>query len=137
VHDEDAYRGPFTKRTAAPVLVVGSRWDPATPYSSAVKAASLLPAGRLLTSDNWGHTAYGTSTCVTRAIDTYLVRGSVPAAGTKCHSPLQPFTGNGGIPLLLSAGAEPAMMGAQVGDHVAVPGGAKALPPVRAPHPYH
>jgi pimeloyl-ACP methyl ester carboxylesterase len=137
VRDEDAYQGPFNRRTSAPVLVVGNYWDPATNYGQAVSAARLLPNSRLLTSDNWGHTAYGTSTCVTRAIDTYLVRGSVPPAGTKCHSPLQPFTGNGGIPLLLSAGAEPATMGAQAGDHVAVPGGAKALPPVRAPHPYH
>jgi hypothetical protein len=29
-HDEDVYRGPFDRRTAAPVLVIGNLWDPAT-----------------------------------------------------------------------------------------------------------
>jgi pimeloyl-ACP methyl ester carboxylesterase len=135
VRDEDAYLGPFNRRTAAPVLIVGNYWDPATNYGQAVSAARLLPNSRLLTSDNWGHTAYGTSTCVTRAVDTYLLRGSVPAAGTKCHSPLQPFTGTGGIPLLLGASGQMASS-SLTGGHVPVPGGAKALPPVIAPHPF-
>ena len=38
VRDEDAYTGPFTRRTAAPVLVVGNYWDPATNYDGAVTA---------------------------------------------------------------------------------------------------
>jgi pimeloyl-ACP methyl ester carboxylesterase len=135
VSDEDAYRGPFNRRTGATVLVVGNYWDPATNYGQAVSAARLLPNSRLLTSDNWGHTAYGTSTCVTRAVDTYLLRGSVPAVGTKCHSPLQPFTStDGGIPLLLSAGG-PSGAGGLTGGHAPVPGGAKSLPPVSAPYP--
>jgi hypothetical protein len=86
--------GPFDRRTAAPVLFVGNYWDPATNYREAVSASKLLPNSRLLTSDNWGHTAYGTSTCVTRAVDTYLLRVALPRAGTVCHSPLQPFTAN-------------------------------------------
>jgi len=90
-HDEDAYRGPFNRRTASPILVVGSKWDPATNYSGAVKAASLLPNSRLLGSDNWGHTAYGTSDCVTSAIDTYLLTKALPAPGTYCHGDVQPF----------------------------------------------
>ncbi len=32
--DEDAYRGTFDHRTANPVLVVGSYWDPATNYQA-------------------------------------------------------------------------------------------------------
>ncbi|MEV6032836.1 alpha/beta fold hydrolase [Nonomuraea sp. NPDC052116] len=59
VRDEDAYTGPFDRRTAAPVLVVGSFWDPATNYAGAVSTSRLLPNSRLLSSDNWGHTAYG------------------------------------------------------------------------------
>ncbi|AGL16870.1 alpha/beta hydrolase [Actinoplanes sp. N902-109] len=92
VHDEDAYTGPFNRRTSAPVLVVGNYWDPATNYREAVSSAKLLPNSRLLTSDNWGHTAYGTSACVTRAMDTYLLRGALPAAGTLCRSEIQPFS---------------------------------------------
>ncbi|ADG75573.1 TAP domain protein [Cellulomonas flavigena DSM 20109] len=89
--DEDAWRGPFTARTAAPVLVVGNLWDPATAYEGAVAAADVLPNSRLLSSDNWGHTAYGTSVCATGAIDAYLIAGELPAVGTQCVGDEQPF----------------------------------------------
>jgi hypothetical protein len=89
--DEDAYRGPFNRRTASPVLVVGNKWDPATNYAGAVKAASLLPNSRLLGSDNWGHTAYNSSRCATSAIDTYLLTKALPSVGTYCHGDVQPF----------------------------------------------
>lgn len=89
--DEDSYRGPFNRRTLAPVLVVGSTWDPATNYSGAVRAANLLRNSRLLTSDNWGHTAYGTSDCATDAIDRYLLAGTLPARGKRCTGEVQPF----------------------------------------------
>jgi hypothetical protein len=92
VRDEDAYAGPFTHRTVNPLLVVGNFWDPATNYHGAVKAASLLPNSRLLSSDSWGHTAYGTSACVTGAVDTYLLTRKVPAKGTLCVGDSQPFT---------------------------------------------
>jgi pimeloyl-ACP methyl ester carboxylesterase len=92
VKDEDAYRGPFTKRTSAPVLVVGNYWDPATNYDEAVASAKLLPNSRLLSSTNWGHTAYGSSTCTTKAMDAYLLRVALPAKGTVCVGERQPFT---------------------------------------------
>ena len=92
VRDEDAYRGPFTKRTANPLLVVGNYWDPATNYDGAVTVSSLLPNSRLLSSDSWGHTAYGTSPCVTDAVDTYLLSRRLPARGTVCVGDDQPFT---------------------------------------------
>jgi pimeloyl-ACP methyl ester carboxylesterase len=90
--DEDAYRGPFTQRTANTMLFVGSRWDPATNYRDAVTAAELAPNSRLLSSDNWGHTAYGTSNCATGAIDNYLIHKRLPAVGTLCRGDAQPFT---------------------------------------------
>lgn len=93
--DEDAHRGPFTRRTTNPVLVVGNLWDPATNYDSAAKVARQLPGARLLSSDNWGHTAYGTSTCATGAIDAYLLTRTLPAAGTMCEA-AQPYTRPGG-----------------------------------------
>ena len=61
VKDEDAYRGPFTKKTATPVLIVGNYWDPATNYAGAVSTSKRLPNSRLVSSNSWGHTAYGTS----------------------------------------------------------------------------
>lgn len=119
--DEDAYRGSFTHRTSAPVLVVGSYWDPATNYEGAVRAAQLLPNSRLLSSDNWGHTAYGTSKCATSAIDTYLLTAKTPRVGKVCKGDEQPFTtpldgGSGGIGAPRS-------------------GSTKSLPPIVAPLP--
>ncbi|WP_029290387.1 alpha/beta hydrolase [Cellulomonas sp. HZM] len=89
--DEDAYTGSFTHRTSAPVLVVGNYWDPATNYDSAVHTASLLKNARLLSSDSWGHTAYGTSTCVTGAVDAYLLSGKLPKNSKVCKGDDQPF----------------------------------------------
>lgn len=91
--DEDAYRGPFNHATGAPVLVVGTIWDPATNYTGAVKAASLLPNSRLLSNDNWGHTSYGTSDCASTAIESYLLTQALPARRTVCHGDIQPFEG--------------------------------------------
>lgn len=95
--DEDAYRGPFTRRTSAPVLVVGNYWDPATNYQGAVKAAALLPNSRLLSSTNWGHIAFGTSDCATRSIENYLLSIKLPAKGKVCIGDSQPFTGDTNI----------------------------------------
>ncbi len=78
--DEDAYRGDFTKRTVNPLLFVGNYWDPATRYEGAVSAASRAPNSRLLSSDSWGHTAYG-STSVPTPIGSYLISVKLPAEG--------------------------------------------------------
>jgi hypothetical protein len=74
-----------------PVLVVGDYYDPATNYQGAVTAASLLPNSRLLSSDSFGHTAYGTSACVTDAVSAYLLSLTLPARGTVCTGDDQPF----------------------------------------------
>jgi hypothetical protein len=92
VRDEDAYTGPFNRRTQHPVLVVGSFWDPATNYVDAVRSSRLLPNSRLLSSDNWGHTAYGTSPCATSWMDRYLLYRALPPRGTTCVGTAQPFT---------------------------------------------
>jgi pimeloyl-ACP methyl ester carboxylesterase len=91
VRDEDAYRGPFNNKTAAPVLFVGNYWDPATNYDESVAASGGLPGSRLISSDSWGHTAYGTSTCVTSAVDAYLLKGTLPKVGIVCKGDEQPF----------------------------------------------
>ncbi len=92
VRDPDVYRGPFDRRTDAPVLVVGARWDPATSYGSAVKVARMLPDSRLISSDNWGHESAGTSACVDNAIFGYLLRPLAPAPKVmRCRGDVQPF----------------------------------------------
>ncbi|MFB6842590.1 alpha/beta hydrolase [Streptomyces sp. NPDC056361] len=71
---------------AAPILVVGTTGDPATPYEGAEKMAKELGAGVgvLVTNKGEGHGAYGSSPCVTRKVDAYFLDGKVPAYGTTC-----------------------------------------------------
>ncbi len=77
----------LTASGAAPIVVIGTTGDPATPYEWAKSLAGQLSSGRLLTWDGQGHTAYGRgSTCIARAVESYLVGGVVPANGTTCTS---------------------------------------------------
>ncbi|MET9479828.1 alpha/beta hydrolase [Streptomyces sp. NPDC006638] len=70
---------------AAPIVVVGTTRDPATPYKWAVSLAGQLSSGTLLTYDGDGHTAYGRgSDCVDTAINTYLLEGTPPKPATEC-----------------------------------------------------
>lgn len=69
---------------AAPILVVGTVNDPATPYSSAQSLTRELPSGVLLTWNGQGHTAYPKTTCVTSSVDAYLLDLKSPAKNTRC-----------------------------------------------------
>lgn len=70
---------------APPILVVGTTNDPATPYSWAQQLASTLDSGVLLTRRGEGHTAYSSGNqCIVKAVDAFLVDGTVPAEGTTC-----------------------------------------------------
>lgn len=70
---------------AAPIVVVGTTRDPATPYKWAQSLAAQLSSGRLLTYEGDGHTAYGRgSDCIDTAINTYLVEGTPPTKAKKC-----------------------------------------------------
>lgn len=72
-------------RGAAPIVVVGTTRDPATPYRWARALAAQLTSARLLTYEGDGHTAYGRgSACIDSAIDTYLLDGTPPAEGKRC-----------------------------------------------------
>jgi pimeloyl-ACP methyl ester carboxylesterase len=127
VRDEDAYTGPFNRKTSAPVLIVGNYWDPATNYDGAVSSSKLLPNSRLLSSDSWGHTAYGTSACVTGAVDAYLLAGTLPAKGKVCVGDVQPFADAPADARTTRAPADPAAVARQGAP---APGTPKQLPPV-------
>ena len=72
---------------AAPIVVVGTTRDPATPYDWARSLAGQLESGRLLTYDGDGHTAYGRrSTCVDGAVNRFLLTGEAPEQGKRCDS---------------------------------------------------
>ncbi|WP_435188112.1 alpha/beta hydrolase [Streptomyces sp. bgisy126] len=75
----------ITAEGAAPILVVGTTRDPATPYKWAESLAGQLSSGTLLTYEGDGHTAYGRgSDCVDTAINTYLLEGTPPTDGKRC-----------------------------------------------------
>ncbi|WP_030062079.1 MULTISPECIES: alpha/beta hydrolase [Streptomyces] len=70
---------------AAPIVVVGTTRDPATPYAWAQSLAGQLESGRLLTFDGDGHTAYGRhSACVDGAVNRFLLTGEAPEQGKRC-----------------------------------------------------
>jgi hypothetical protein len=72
--------------TAAPIVVVGTTYDPATPYEWSTSLTAQLPTATLLTRVGDGHTAYGSgSTCIDRALDAFYLSGAVPAPGTVCR----------------------------------------------------
>jgi pimeloyl-ACP methyl ester carboxylesterase len=83
----DTYEGPFRVKDSAPTpLVVATTYDPATPYRGALKLVRELGNARLLTMRGDGHTAYGgSSPCIDDAVNTYLLEGTLPAAGTVCR----------------------------------------------------
>ncbi|WP_314242581.1 alpha/beta hydrolase [Streptomyces kutzneri] len=75
----------LTAKGAAPIVVVGTTRDPATPYKWAQALAGQLESGTLLTYDGDGHTAYGRgSGCIDTAINRYLLEGKAPEDGKKC-----------------------------------------------------
>ncbi|WP_405617186.1 alpha/beta hydrolase [Streptomyces sp. NBC_00076] len=72
-------------RGAAPIVVVGTTRDPATPYRWARALAAQLSSARLLTYKGDGHTAYGRgSACIDSTINAYLLRGTPPTDGKRC-----------------------------------------------------
>nr|WP_218880932.1 alpha/beta hydrolase [Kineosphaera limosa] len=75
----------ITADGAAPIVVVGTTRDPATPYEWAQQLASQLSSGTLITYDGDGHTAYMRSnSCVDSAVDKYLLEGTPPKEDLRC-----------------------------------------------------
>lgn len=74
---------------SAPILVVGTTGDPATPYAMAQHVATLLQNGHLITYHGDGHTAYNKNTspadeCVNHAVDDFFIHGTVPKTDPQC-----------------------------------------------------
>ncbi|MFI6445450.1 alpha/beta hydrolase [Kitasatospora sp. NPDC050543] len=70
---------------SAPILVVGSTGDPATPYAASEALARGFANATLLTREGEGHGAFGKDNdCIASALTAYLVDGTLPAAGTRC-----------------------------------------------------
>jgi len=73
---------------AAPILVVGTTRDPATPYQWAVALSHQLSSAVLVTRDGDGHTGYNAGNhCVDTTIEDYLVDGKIPSGPVDCPAP--------------------------------------------------
>lgn len=92
VTDRDAFTGPWDQTTEAPVLVVGTRFDPATPYAFTQPYADRWPDARVLTVEGWGHTIVGKSACADAAVARYLVDLEA-TDGATCAQDMVPFQG--------------------------------------------
>ncbi|SMF00170.1 Predicted hydrolases or acyltransferases (alpha/beta hydrolase superfamily) [Alteromonadaceae bacterium Bs31] len=88
---QSRYQGKFKTRTATPVLVVNTLFDPATPYHGAKRVNRLLKGSRLITVNGWGHGSLGNSQCLDQAEEAYLLHGVLPRKGTVCDQDITPF----------------------------------------------
>ena len=88
----DRYGGPWDRRTANPLLVIGNTHDPTTPYSNAQAMSRQLARARLLTLEGYGHTSGADpSTCIDEAAIAYLIHKALPPEGTRCPANEEPF----------------------------------------------
>ncbi|NIH79753.1 alpha/beta hydrolase [Amycolatopsis viridis] len=86
------YTGPWNRPTANPILVINSRFDPATPLAGAIDGLHELADARLLVVEGAGHsTMYVHSTCAEKVKREYLIAGTLPAPGATCGIDGGPF----------------------------------------------
>lgn len=91
-HPTDRYTGPWNRRTWAPILILNSRFDPATPLRGAYDGASELDRARVVVIEGVGHSSmYVASTCAERVKREYLFSGELPPEGTGCSRDKSPF----------------------------------------------
>jgi pimeloyl-ACP methyl ester carboxylesterase len=70
---------------AAPILVLGTTRDPATPFKWAEALSAQLESGVLIERDGDGHTAYNSDNpCIDAIVEDYLIDGTVPENPTRC-----------------------------------------------------
>jgi pimeloyl-ACP methyl ester carboxylesterase len=74
-----------TTITTAPIIVIGTLRDPATPYSWSVSLSKIFKGSSLISLDGDGHTGHGRgSACVDDAVDAFLLKGTLPPADLMC-----------------------------------------------------
>jgi pimeloyl-ACP methyl ester carboxylesterase len=70
---------------AAPILILSSTGDPATPYQWGVALSKQLQSAHLITRHGEGHTAYNRGIpCIDDAVNRYFVSGTVPKKDPNC-----------------------------------------------------
>jgi len=77
---------PVQTTTSAPILIIGTTFDPATPLAWAKSLHNQMPTSSLVTFVGDGHTAYlNGNSCVDSRVDNYLLTG-VASTDITCRS---------------------------------------------------
>ncbi|WP_051714453.1 alpha/beta fold hydrolase [Nocardia rhamnosiphila] len=91
-HAADRYTGPWNRHTAAPILVLNNRFDPATPLAGAYDGAGELARAGVVVTEGVGHSSmYVPSTCTEQVKREYLFTGDLPPEDTHCAADGSPF----------------------------------------------
>ncbi|KAB2349484.1 alpha/beta hydrolase [Actinomadura rudentiformis] len=89
----ESWAAPATKKVpvpraegSAPILVVGTANDPATPYEASKALVKQLDNARLISYDGSGHSAYlkAGSNCINDRVHRYLIETELPKEGLHC-----------------------------------------------------
>ncbi|CAE6371345.1 unnamed protein product [Rhizoctonia solani] len=82
----ERYTGPWNKQLANPILVIGNKADPVTPFVSAKKVADALgDSAALIQQDEYGHTSLAMhSNCTIAALKNYFVHNKLPTHELHC-----------------------------------------------------
>lgn len=91
VEADDRFGGPFVydEDDGPPIVVVGTTFDPATPFRGSIAMTEQLGNATLLTMVGDGHTAYGgNSSCIDDAVGVFLTELEEPEDGTICEQEL-------------------------------------------------
>ncbi len=77
--------GVYKAEGSAPIVVVGTKYDPATPYAWAQAMNAGFENSVLVTWEGDGHTAYShANSCIKEPLTRYLLTGEVPEDGLTC-----------------------------------------------------
>ncbi|WPB87787.1 alpha/beta hydrolase [Streptomyces malaysiensis] len=90
--DDDAHLGDWEQTVDKPVLVIGSRFDPATPYEATRPFADKFPNARVATLEGWAHGgSFLQGKCMDSLVTRYLVELKA-TDGASCKPDVLPFT---------------------------------------------
>ena len=93
VRPRTRYTGPLAAaRTAHPLLIIASRYDPVSPMADARAVQALYGGAGLLVQDSAGHCSPSApSLCTAQHVRAYLEDGTLPEEGTVCEPDELPF----------------------------------------------
>ena len=87
---------PINGNGLPPVLLLQSKYDPATPLAGAQRMRAMLPSSRLVVEGGGNHALYlyNENACIDRIGNAYLLTGAVPAKDAQCPAAPAPSPGS-------------------------------------------